>query len=106
MQTFYNITVELVNFLIPATRFLSEKMKLFVNGRKETFPALKSKLNEHDRTIWFHMASLGEFEQGVPIIEVVKNQYPDHKIVVSFFSPSGYEIKKILRWQMLWYIYL
>ncbi|MGM0391249.1 MAG: 3-deoxy-D-manno-octulosonic acid transferase [Bacteroidota bacterium] len=94
MRTLYNITVELVNFLIPATRFLSEKMKLFVNGRKETFPTLKSKLNEQDRTIWFHMASLGEFEQGVPIIEVVKNQYPNHKIVVSFFSPSGYEIKK------------
>ena len=94
MQVLYNITVELVNFLIPATRFLSEKMKLFVNGRKETFPILKSKLSKQDRTIWFHMASLGEFEQGVPIIEVVKNQYPEHKIVLSFFSPSGYEIKK------------
>ncbi|MFO7720096.1 MAG: glycosyltransferase N-terminal domain-containing protein [Gillisia sp.] len=94
MQVLYNISVELVNFLIPATRFLSEKMKLFVNGRKETLPILESKLNKQDRTIWFHMASLGEFEQGVPIIEVVKNQYPDHKIVVSFFSPSGYEIKK------------
>ncbi|MFN4763872.1 3-deoxy-D-manno-octulosonic acid transferase [Gillisia sp. Q332] len=94
MQVLYNITVELVNFLIPATRFLSEKMKLFVNGRKETRSILESKLNKQDRSIWFHMASLGEFEQGVPIIEVVKKQYPHHKIVVSFFSPSGYEVKK------------
>lgn len=94
MQLLYNITVELVNFLIPATRFLNEKLKLFVNGRKNTIPILESKLSKQDRTIWFHMASLGEFEQGVPIVEVVKNQYPDHKIVVSFFSPSGYEVKK------------
>ncbi len=94
MQVLYNITVELVNFLLPATRFLSNKMKRFVDGRKNTFRTLESKLNAQDRTIWFHMASLGEFEQGVPIIEVVKDHYPNHKIVVSFFSPSGYEIKK------------
>lgn len=94
MQVLYNISVELVDFLIPATRFLSEQMKLFVNGRKKTFPTLEAKLKEQDRSIWFHMASLGEFEQGVPIIEVVKKHYPDHKIVVSFFSPSGFEIKK------------
>jgi len=94
LQVLYNITIELVNFLLPATKFLSEKMKLFVNGRKETFPILASKVNKQDHTIWFHMASLGEFEQGVPIIEVVKKQYPHHKIVVSFFSPSGYEVKK------------
>lgn len=69
-------------------------MKQFVDGRKETFSILKSKLRIGDKVIWFHMASLGEFEQGLPIIEVVKNLYPSYKIVVSFFSPSGYENKK------------
>jgi 3-deoxy-D-manno-octulosonic-acid transferase len=69
-------------------------MKKFVDGRKETFPILHSKLKREDAVIWFHMASLGEFEQGLPIIEVVKKLFPHHKILVSFFSPSGFEIKK------------
>ncbi|MCF4101942.1 3-deoxy-D-manno-octulosonic acid transferase [Gillisia sp. M10.2A] len=69
-------------------------MKLFVDGRKNTFSILNSKIQQKDRVIWFHVASLGEFEQGLPIIEVVKNIYPQHKIVLSFFSPSGYEVKK------------
>ena len=101
MQVLYNITVELVNFLLPATRFLSNKMKRFVDGRKNTFRTLESKLNAQDRTIWFHMASLGEFEQGVPIIEVVKDHYPNHKIVVSFFLLQDMRSKKTHRWQML-----
>ena len=65
-----------------------------MDGRKETFPILHSKLKREDAVIWFHMASLGEFEQGLPIIEVVKKLFPHHKILVSFFSPSGFEIKK------------
>jgi 3-deoxy-D-manno-octulosonic-acid transferase len=69
-------------------------MKKFVDGRNETFSILNSKLKREDAVIWFHMASLGEFEQGLPIIEVVKKLFPDHKILVSFFSPSGFEIKK------------
>ena len=69
-------------------------MKKFVDGRKETFSILNSKLKREDAVIWFHMASLGEFEQGLPIIEVVKKLFPHHKILVSFFSPSGFEIKK------------
>jgi len=69
-------------------------MKKFIDGRKETFSILNSKLKREDAVIWFHMASLGEFEQGLPIIEVVKKLFPQHKILVSFFSPSGFEIKK------------
>lgn len=69
-------------------------MKLFVNGRKDVFEILQQKISSIDKTIWFHCASLGEFEQGVPIIEALKKLKPDHKIVVSFFSPSGFEIKK------------
>ena len=94
MQLLYNISVWLVNSLLPLTKYFSPKMKKFVNGREETLSILNSKLKRDDAVIWFHMASLGEFEQGLPIIEVVKKLFPHHKILVSFFSPSGYEIKK------------
>lgn len=69
-------------------------MKTFVTGRRTVFKILTSNLKESDRTVWFHCASLGEFEQGVPIMEEVKSSYQDYKIVVTFFSPSGYEVKK------------
>lgn len=72
----------------------SKKMNLFVEGRKTVFEILQQKISPSDKTIWFHCASLGEFEQGVPIMEAVKKLKPDHKIVISFFSPSGFEIKK------------
>jgi 3-deoxy-D-manno-octulosonic-acid transferase len=65
-----------------------------VNGRKETFPLLKKFISNEDKVIWIHAASLGEYEQGLPIIEELKRTYPSHKIVLSFFSPSGYEVKK------------
>jgi len=65
-----------------------------VDGRKDVFDILNVKIQTTDKTIWFHCASLGEFEQGVPIIEAVREFLPNYKIVVSFFSPSGYEVKK------------
>jgi len=63
-----------------------------MNGRKETFAKLSKLKNQN--VVWFHVASLGEFEQARPIIEEVKNKYRGHKILVTFFSPSGYEIRK------------
>ena len=63
-------------------------------GRKQTFQIIASGISPEDKTIWFHCASLGEFEQGVPIKESLRTTHPDHKIVLSFFSPSGYENKK------------
>lgn len=65
-----------------------------MDGRKDVFKTLESSLNPDDKTIWFHCASLGEFEQGVPLMEALKVKYPEHKLIVSFFSPSGYEVKK------------
>jgi 3-deoxy-D-manno-octulosonic-acid transferase len=65
-----------------------------VDGRKNVFQLLQQKINPDDKTIWIHCASLGEFEQGLPIIEGLKKLYPSHKIVLTFFSPSGYEVKK------------
>ena len=63
-------------------------------GRKQTFQIIASGISPEDKTIWFHCASLGEFEQGVPVMESLRTTHPDHKIIVSFFSPSGYENKK------------
>jgi 3-deoxy-D-manno-octulosonic-acid transferase len=69
-------------------------MRLFVAGRKKVFSILEDKLDRGTPAIWFHAASLGEYEQGVPVMEEVKKRYPGHQLVLTFFSPSGYEIKK------------
>lgn len=86
--------VLLASFLVKIIALFSPKIKLFVDGRKIVFPTLATAIQPTDKTIWFHAASLGEFEQGLPVIEKVKEKYPNHKIVVTFFSPSGYEVRK------------
>lgn len=70
------------------------KAKLFVNGRKNLFLQILQKVDAKAQPIWFHFASLGEFEQGRPVLETIKSAHPQQKIVVTFFSPSGYEIRK------------
>jgi len=72
----------------------NSKLKLGVNGRNNTFLTLKSKIKPTDKTFWFHCASLGEYEQGLPVFEAIKQKYPNYKVVLSFFSPSGYEVRK------------
>ena len=94
MLFLYNLIILLTSQIVKLLAFFSPKMKLFVNGRKDVFPTLQSKINATDKTIWFHSASLGEYEQGLPVIEKIKNQFPNHKIVVTFFSPSGFEVRK------------
>ena len=75
--------------------FGNKKARLWVDGRKDVFAYLGSKLsNNTSLVIWFHCASLGEFEQGKPVMEALKQLYPQHKLLVTFFSPSGYEIRK------------
>ncbi|MFT4699027.1 MAG: 3-deoxy-D-manno-octulosonic-acid transferase [Flavobacteriaceae bacterium] len=93
MRIIYHLLVHVSTFIIWCSQFFNKKMKLFVSGRKDVFKSLSS-LTKNDKTIWFHCASLGEYEQGVPIMEEVKVLFPDYKIIVTFFSPSGYEIKK------------
>ena len=70
------------------------KIKLFVEGRKATFSILEHAFQQDDTIIWVHVASLGEFEQGLPVIEKLRTEYPAYKVLITFFSPSGYEIKK------------
>ncbi|HEY9184754.1 MAG TPA: glycosyltransferase N-terminal domain-containing protein [Salegentibacter sp.] len=94
MQIIYNLFISLTEFLLPVAGIFSHKMKLFVKGRKEVFPRLKSEIQAGEKYIWIHAASLGEFEQAVPVIELLKERYPNHRILVTFFSPSGYENKK------------
>jgi len=94
MHFLYNLAIQFTQFLVKIIALFSPKMKLFVNGRKNVFSILEEKIKPQDQTIWFHAASLGEYEQGLPVIEKIKEKYPSHKIVVSFFSPSGYEVRK------------
>ncbi|MFD2891833.1 3-deoxy-D-manno-octulosonic acid transferase [Flavobacterium chuncheonense] len=94
MLFLYNIVVHIAGIFLKLLALFSPKLKLFVAGRKTVIETLNSKINASDKTIWFHAASLGEYEQGLPVIEKVKTSYPNHKIVVSFFSPSGYEVRK------------
>ena len=94
MHLLYNFSTFITSKLILLTPFFSKKMSLFANGRKSVFKTLKESINPEDKTIWFHCASLGEYEQGVPIMEKTKELFPDYKLIVTFFSPSGYEVKK------------
>lgn len=94
MKTIYNTFIALVEKLLPVSKLFSSKMRLFVDGRKNTFNYLTTNVSTDDRIIWLHAASLGEYEQGVPILKELRTGYPEHKILITFFSPSGYEVKK------------
>ncbi|ESU29465.1 kdtA protein [Flavobacterium limnosediminis JC2902] len=90
----YNLVVQIAGFLLKTVALFSPKIKLFVDGRKSVFSTLSDKISASDKTIWFHAASLGEYEQGLPVMEQIREKFPTHKIVVTFFSPSGYEVRK------------
>ncbi len=94
MYFFYNIAVHIANFILKIVAVFNKKIHLFIKGRRDIFEKVEKHFSTNDAVIWFHCASLGEFEQGRPIIEKTKSQYPNHKILVTFFSPSGYEIRK------------
>lgn len=94
MLFIYNIIIITASFLLIILAKFSPKIKLFVEGRKAVFEVLKAKINPNDKIIWFHTASLGEYEQGLPVIEAIKKKFPNHKIVLTFFSPSGFEVRK------------
>ena len=94
MHYLYTIAVHIASFFLRLGTIFSAKIKLFVNGRKNTFLFLRTNIGKNDAVIWVHTASLGEFEQGLPIIQKLKIAYPSHKILITFFSPSGYEVKK------------
>ncbi|WP_291119541.1 3-deoxy-D-manno-octulosonic acid transferase [Flavobacterium sp. UBA6135] len=94
MLTLYSFLVSIAGFFLKIVALFNPKMKLFVDGRKSVFETLSKNISNSDKTIWFHAASLGEFEQGLPVMEKIKVHFPNHKLVVTFFSPSGYEVRK------------
>lgn len=94
MHSLYNLIISITTIVLRFLALFSKKLKLFIDGRKNVYKTLQDKITPTDQTIWIHCASLGEFEQGVPIMEEIRRTKPEYKIVVSFFSPSGYEIKK------------
>ena len=94
MLWIYNIGIGLYGLLLKIVALFNPKAKLFVDGRKNIWEQIETKVNPKDNPIWFHFASLGEFEQGRPVLESLKAKNNDQKIIVTFFSPSGYEIRK------------
>lgn len=94
MRSLYNFSIFLY---ILGARLLSpfySKARLWSRGQQKWEVMLEKKINWSDKNIWIHCASLGEFEQGRPLIEALKRNYPEYKILLTFFSPSGYEIRK------------
>lgn len=94
MYFLYDILVITVEFILIITAQFNKKIKLFIDGRKETASKIQNVISKYDQVIWMHCASLGEFEQGRPIFEKLKVQFPTHKLLLTFFSPSGYEVVK------------
>lgn len=94
MILIYTFLVQCYTFLIRLASIRNPKAKLWIDGRKNIFRSIQEKVKPGEKRIWVHCASLGEFEQGRPLIEEIRNQYPDYKIFLTFFSPSGYEIRK------------
>lgn len=94
MLWIYNIGIAFYAILLKFAAFFNQKAKLFTSGRENIFKKIAQKINPNDSPIWFHFASLGEFEQGRPVLEAIKIKQPQQKIIVTFFSPSGYEIRK------------
>lgn len=90
----YNFSLILYALAVRIASFRMPKAQLWIDGRKSIFRLLAERISPDDKIIWIHTASLGEFEQGRPVIEKIKKQHPDHKILLTFFSPSGYEIRK------------
>ncbi len=95
MTSLYNLAIYTYNILIRiSAAFGNSKAKLWLKGRENIFERIDAALKPQEKRIWIHASSLGEFEQGRPVIEKLKELRPDYKIVLTFFSPSGYEIRK------------
>ena len=101
LSLFYNITIKLLSFLAFLLGGIHKKLRLGQKGRKESLQLLKQSLSPSDKVIWLHCASLGEYEQGLPVFEALKTHYLEDKFVLTFFSRSGYEVRKKTQLQTL-----
>ncbi len=94
MRFLYHISIYLLQIALSIASLFNDKARKWVNGRKNVFRNLENQVSSKEKYIWIHCASLGEFEQGRPIIEGLKKLLKNHKIILTFFSPSGYEVRK------------
>ena len=94
MTILYILGIRIFHILVIITSLFNSKARLWLKGRKGMYTELENCINPKDKIAWFHCASLGEFEQGRPVIEAFKEKHIDYKILVTFYSPSGYEIRK------------
>lgn len=94
MNGFYQLFIYFYSFGAHLAALFSPKARRWVSGRKQLVARIKREVVTSQPIVWFHCASLGEFEQGRPVIEALKNGYPAIKILLTFFSPSGYEVRK------------
>ncbi len=94
MLIIYNVGIWLYYAGITIASLFNKKARLWVTGRNNIFANIQSKINKDDKIAWFHCASLGEFEQGRPVLEKFREEFKEYKILLTFFSPSGYEIRK------------
>ena len=91
MKTLYNISIFHLELAFKVLSWFNDKIKSGLEGRKQSLEIVKSKIKNEDNVLWMHAASLGEYEQGLPVLEKLKEKYPTHKVLITFFSPSGYE---------------
>ena len=90
----YNISLRIYRIGILVASFFNEKAKAWLQGRRNIFKRIKNEVKTNQKLVWFHCASLGEFEQGRPVIEAFKDKFPEYNVFLTFFSPSGYEARK------------
>lgn len=92
MKLLYTFSVYIIKAVLPLVALFSKKISLFVKGRKTVWATLAEKLDKQERYVWLHAASLGEFEQGLPVVKALRKE--GYKVLITFFSPSGYEVRK------------
>ena len=93
----YNLAIVIYDFIVHLAAPFSRKPRKMMKGHWVVYELLRQQVEKGEQYIWFHAASLGEFEQGRPLIEMIRAKYPNYKILLTFFSPSGYEVRKHYR---------
>ena len=94
MNPLYNTGIGLYGMAAKIASWRSVKVRKMIRGQNRTLATLRRRLGNRPGCIWFHASSLGEFEQGRPMIERLRREHPDKPILLSFFSPSGFEVRK------------
>ena len=94
MNILYDLLINIIQLHLHVLKYFNKTVFNFLNKRKKIFKKLKSNISKNEKYIWIHVASLGEYEQGLPLFKKIKSLYKDHKIVLSFFSSSGYDLRK------------